>query len=65
MKLVSALVGLAALGGVALSVAPASAMPAGENLKAFATNLRRSGPVFYKDKESKQAPAATPAPKPE
>jgi hypothetical protein len=29
MKLVSALVGLAALGGVALSVAPASAMPAG------------------------------------
>jgi hypothetical protein len=29
MKLVSALVGLAALGGVALTVAPASAMPAG------------------------------------
>ena len=29
MKLVSALAGLAALGGVALTVAPASAMPAG------------------------------------
>jgi hypothetical protein len=29
-----------------------------DNLKSFATNLRRSGPVFYKDR------AATPAPGP-
>lgn len=28
-----------------------------ENLKAFASNLRRSGPVFYKDREAKPAPA--------
>jgi len=34
-----------------------------DNLKAFAKNLRRSGPVFYKDKEAKQAPAPTPPPR--
>ena len=34
MKLVSALAGLVALGGVALSVAPASAMPAGMSAQA-------------------------------
>ena len=28
-----------------------------ENLKAFAENLRRSGPVFYKDREPKPQPA--------
>lgn len=32
------------------------------NLKAFASNLKRSGPVFYKDRPE-PAPAATPAPK--
>jgi phospholipid/cholesterol/gamma-HCH transport system substrate-binding protein len=33
-----------------------------DNLKAFSANLRRSGPVFYKDKEPRQ-PAPTPPPK--
>ena len=33
------------------------------NLKAFAENLRKSGPVFYKDRTSAAAPAPTPAPK--
>ena len=28
-----------------------------ENLKAFASNLRRSGPVFYKDRQAKPTPA--------
>jgi hypothetical protein len=37
MKLVSALVGLAALGGVSLSAAPASAMPAGIGVTASET----------------------------
>jgi hypothetical protein len=37
MKLVSALIGIAALGGVALSVAPAFAMPAGVGATASET----------------------------
>ena len=34
-----------------------------ENLRALIANMRRSGVVFYKDREPQAAPAATPAPR--
>ena len=34
-----------------------------ENLRALIANMRRSGPVFYKDREPKPVPVATPIPR--
>jgi hypothetical protein len=34
-----------------------------DNLRALISNMRRSGPVFYKDREPARVPAATPSPR--